>query len=339
MKNYAVKQPQGYDTPPNRFGESLQVATHLLGPTTPTTKRIVDVAQSLPKTDYCLLLWEIIGMQRWSQFGMPSLYASDDIVWACKNTEAMNTVTGNDIKTTFPSVLINIPRSQQWKNRGGCRVSHIILNVYDDNQNITARLGGVEESIVMPDVRYLMLNCFWTDFGCQSITVPLKADVSVKESFDAVAAGDPLVSAFQTPQMVELAEDDEVIGWQIAECVTNMMLVMQSYPKYITKSQVKTRLPGQRKAKAKTTRVILGKPSDLRQEVEHDPRKPESENSKGSENHRRPHLRSGHWRRQRHRDDWELANPDVGIVVMPDGGHAHMAHIEPLWIEPSQGGN
>ena len=244
MKNYAVKPPAGYDPPPKRFNESLTTALALLGPTTPITQKIVDFAQSLPKTDYCLLLWEILGMQRWSQFGMPSLYASDEIVWACKNTEAMKTVTGNDIKTTLPSVMINIPRSQQWQNRAGCRVSHIILNVYDDNQKITARLGGVEESLVMPDVRYLMLNCYWTDLGCQSITVPLKADVSVKESFDAVAAKGPLVPVFQTPQMMELAEDDEAIGWQIAECVTNMMLIMQSYPKYITKSQVKTRMPG-----------------------------------------------------------------------------------------------
>jgi hypothetical protein len=342
MKNYvAPKPPTGYDMPPFRFTESVKVSAEMLGPDTLITRQMLQTVKAMPHTDYTLMMWELAGVQRWIKYGMPNLFPSDEIVWGCQNTEALTSVTGRDLKTTYPSVMIHIPRRHRWQNGSGHGVSHLIVNVYDGIDEIISKFGDSEAlSIKMPDSdRYLMINAFWDDLGCQSLSVPLYDDVSIRSAFEDVAKDGPMVSAFQTPQLMEYVEDDERIGWDMAEAVVNMMLIMQSYPEYITKTKVKTRMPGAKKAKGQTDRIMLGKPSNLRQQVAADPGTGASENSNGSEKHRRPHLRSGHWRRQRHRADWELANPDVGIVVMPDGGHAHMVHIEPLWIDPSQGDN
>jgi hypothetical protein len=327
------KPPSGYDAPTAIFNGTIATAAEMLGPDTHATQRMHELQQTLPSADASLLLWEAAGAQRWIKSGRVALFPTEEIVFGCKHTDALKSVTGRDVLTTYPSFFVTIPRSERWTNCSGSTLSHIIVNLYDGQTDIAARFGTHQHLMRMPNDRHILINGFWTDRGCQSVSVPLRDEESLADAFADVAADGPLDPMFKPPTL-ETSVDDEQIGWAMTEAVANMLLLMQAYPEYITQETVKCRAPGEKKAKGKATRLWLASPTHLRQQVNADPRRRGSGDT--PETNRRPHLRRGHWRRQQHGAAWEIDHPDVSVVIMPGGEHAHMVRIAPCWIEKNQ---
>ena len=105
---------------------------------------------------------------------------------------------------------------------------------------------------------------------------------------------------------------------------------MQSYPEYLTTTTHRARGFNTKKMSRQVKVSILGVPSDLRQKVSLTP-----SDKKDSDGTRtlKTHMRRGHWRRQRHNIQWEADNPEVSVVIMTDGGNAHMVWIRPVMVE------
>jgi len=289
---------------------------------------------NLPQGEQHLSTWQVASCQKWIEDGKRTVYPTAEIVDACKHTDAMKGVYGEDIKTTLPSFLLVMPEGTEWENSSGATVSHIIVNIMED-QDIVARFASsnADVSLKMPSKRYIMLSIYWDDFGVQNMSVPMDEDglpigellrKYTEEDHHIAARSDTLLSE------EELLSDSEC-GYEISDFVCNVLLIMQSYPEYVTTKEKKMRGLDSKKKNKKVKVATIATPSNLRQSVEFNPS--DNKDSKGGKApDRKTHIRRGHWRRQRHKPNWEIDNRDIPVVIMPDGGHAHMKWIRPLVI-------
>jgi len=281
--------------------------------------------------DRTLAFWEIAGIQRWIKSGQRVFYATPEITEACKNTDAMTSVTGEDIRISHPSFMLVVPESHGWTNIDGDKVSHIVVNVMEE-ESMVARFGGEYISKMgMPSRKYVLLSLFWNNYAIQNCCLPLEEDgATIGELFHKYS-NEHIGSSLDVFLSEEVKKSDTEIGFKIADFVANVLLVMQSYPEYI--QTVETRARGLDTKKLKKTIKIstIATTSNLRQQVSHVP--PSNAEGTRSGKNIKTHMRRGHWRRQRHSLKWEVDNPDVRVVIMPDGGHAHMRWIRPLIIQ------
>jgi len=291
---------------------------------------------ALPDGEQQLAVWQIASCQRWVKNGHKIIYPTPEIVEACKNTDAMSSVMGKDIKTTHPSFLLVMPKGCGWVNSAGSEVSHVIVNLME-NESIRAKFGeGAVVNYEMPGDRYLVLSMYWDDCGVQNMSVPIDDDKMTIGELLKVYTGEEhhIHSYLDNIISEEERESDSLIGFKIADFVFNTFLVMQSYPQYITTTEQKHRGLDSKK-RNKTTKVsVIATPTAMRQQVPHTPKESVD---KGGTREIKTHIRRGHWRRQRHLEQWEIDNPEAHIVIMPDGGHAHMRWIRPVMVEGSKG--
>jgi len=288
----------------------------------------------LPHGERQLAVWQIASCQRWLKNGLRTVYPTTEIVNACKHTDAMKGVYGADIRTTLPSFLLVMPSGTEWKNSSGSTVSHIIVNLMED-EKIVAKFAtsNADISLEMPSKRYLVLSIYWDDFGVQNMSVPMDEDgLPIGKLLKRYTGKDhhiPAHSDFLLSE--EERQSDSDCGYQIGDFIANVLLIMQSYPEYVTSKEKKMRGLDTKKRNRKIKVSTIATPSNLRQTVEFNPSK-HKEYKGGSAPDRKTHIRRGHWRRQRHKLQWEVDHPEIHAVIMPDGGHAHMKWIRPLVI-------
>ena len=332
------KEPKGY--PPLNTALSVAGADYERMMSRPKDNPIVGMhiqcLYALPDGEQQLAVWQISSCQRWIKNGQKIIYPTPEIVEACKNTDAMSSVMGKDIKTTHPSFLLVMPKGCGWVNSAGSEVSHVIVNLME-NEGIRAKFG--EDAVInyeMPGARYLVLSMYWDDGGVQNMSVPIDSeDRSIGELLKEYTGEEHHIHSYLDNIISEEErESDSLIGYKIADFVFNTFLVMQSYPQYITTTEQKHRGLDSKK-RNKTTKVsVIATPTAMRQQVPHTPKESVD---KGGTREIKTHIRRGHWRRQRHLEQWEIDNPEAHIVIMPDGGHAHMRWIRPVMVEGSKG--
>jgi hypothetical protein len=288
---------------------------------------------ALPEGDQILTHWEIAGVQRWLQHGKRVFYPTVEITQACKNTDALKTVTGRDVLVSHPSFLMVVPEGEEWDNGRGSTVTSVVVNIMENEPIDILFAKECRTAMHMPNARFLTLSIYWSDDGVQSMCIPLVDDCLIADSFSKYSKEhiDSVSDDFIEPEEQEV---DTSVGFEIGNFVMNTLLVMQSYPEYITTVEKRMRRLDEKKVKGRIKISTIATPTNLRQQVPHTP--PKIGDPKSSILKRKTHIRRGHWRRQRHKPEWEMDNPDKLVVIMPDGGHAHMVWIQPLLIQSQQ---
>jgi len=298
------------------------------------TQHNLNTLANLPEGERHLQVWQVANCQKWIKDGKRIIYPTAEIVDACKQTDAMKGVYGNDLKMTLPSFLLVMPEGTEWSNSSGSTTSHIIVNIRED-QDIVARFASsnAEVSLKMPSKRYITLSNYWDDFGVQNMSCPIDDDdITIGEMLKVYTGEEHHISSRSDKFISEEEKlSDSECGYLISDFVCSVLLIMQSYPEYVTTKEKKMRGLDSKKRNQKVKVTTIATPSNLRQSVEFNPSKNKDPKG-GTAPDRKTHIRRGHWRRQRHKPNWEINNPDVPVVILPDGEHAHMKWIRPLVI-------
>jgi len=129
---------------------------------------------NLPQGEQHLTTWQVASCQKWIEDGKRTVYPTAEIVEACKHTDAMKGVFGNDIKTTLPSFLLVMPEGTEWENSSGATVSHIIVNIMED-QDIVARFASSNAEVSLSCCQFIGMTSVcrtcqyqWTKMDYQS---------------------------------------------------------------------------------------------------------------------------------------------------------------------------
>jgi hypothetical protein len=330
------KPPKGYDTIPKHLA---QAAAHYERMWLQSDEKVAsfqrDCFNSLAKGEQLLAHWEISGVQRWILNGFRTIYPTKEILEACINTDVMSTVMGSDIRNSVPSFMLVMPRGSEFTSGVDSEVkaSHIIVNLREDEDVVTRFGAGIETIMGMPSKRYLTVSIFWEDLASQSSCIPLEEDDLTLGDIINKYVGNTMhhiQSRMDAMITEEEAKADRETGYAIDVFIANALLIMQSYPEYLTTATHKARGLDTKKMNRKVKVSMFATPSNLRQKVSMTPSEQKDSNGTRAV---KTHMRKGHWRRQRHNSEWEVDNPEVAIVLMTDGGHAHMVWIRPVMVE------
>jgi len=330
------KPPKGYNNIPKYLAESAPQYEHMWVDKTKGSlfgEAMLEGFSQSTKHEQMLAHWEIAGVQRWINHGFRAIYPTPEIIEACKHTDVMSSVMGSDIRASIPSFMLVVPKGYEWVNVVGVKASHVVVNIRE-NEDIYSRYGkGYEMKMPMPSPRYLTVTIFWEDYCTQSSCVPLEeGEQTLGEIIKKYTVDDEhhIVSRIDALLTEEQQKSDRKVGHAIDEFIANALLIMQSYPEYLTTTTHRARGFNTKKMSRQVKVSILGVPSDLRQKVSLTP-----SDKKDSDGTRtlKTHMRRGHWRRQRHNIQWEADNPEVSVVIMTDGGNAHMVWIRPVMVE------
>ena len=335
------RPPKGYPTMPAHLSESAAHYERMWvsgdgDDEYDVAKLQYDCFNQLSKDEKMLAHWEISGVQRWVSQGFRTIYPTPEIVEACKHTDVMSSVMGNDIQISVPSFLLVMPNGCGWVNEFGIKASHVVVNLREEESVITKFCEGVSVEMPMPSPRYLTVTVFWDDFASQSSCIPFEDnEKTLGEIINKYTTNTEhhISSRMDALLSEEQMEGDRKVAHDIDVFIANALLIMQSYPEYLTTTTHRARGLDTKKMTRKVKVSMFATPSNLRQKVSYTPK--ENKKSNGTRTVKM-HMRKGHWRRQRHNSQWEVDNPEVKVVVMPDSGHAHMTWIRPVMVEGNQ---
>jgi len=275
-------------------------------------------------------VYEVAGQQRWLNRGGRICYPEFDVVNSASRSR-LRGVRGLDILTTYPSIMFNFPIGIPGLP------THTLVNIFDiDETKLTVRLTkpkpGGPDPYTQPhpshegEHRVIMMESWHEDSSLDTyLCLALdgeEIEATTKEQLNTIWHMDA----------EDKACDQGVRDFDMA---INLLLIMQSSPEYIVPTETKARRFGQKKGTDRSTQIRLVRPTRMVQQVPYDPSVPSSVRGNGT---KAPHWRCGFWKRQRHSLTWEIDNPDVSVITMPDGGRAHMVHIEPVWVDGGRRG-
>lgn len=279
-------------------------------------------------------------IQTWLTFNGPTFFVNPDIIQACEQTDVLDCVEGSDIKTVYPSGYFCLPDGMGYKSQRGDSIHHIWFRIIEKNEPVMISLCGNRHAPqssqgntpFLADARKLMLLGYWDKSG-ESSSFNLPIDTPGMSLLTAIEHYRQKVLLGTMDQSTDdiVREETKAYGLWACSLAINLCLLMQSYPRYIEglprsrsdRQHFKDQpLPQSliitRSTKANLQQVVVDREDDLHA-------------STGQK--RELKRRRGHWRRQPHGDRFELENPQVGIIVLDDGRHAHMKWLEP-WLNP-----
>jgi hypothetical protein len=295
----------------------------------------------LPTHSRSLMVWQTCGIQWWINNNGVTVFPEDHIVDACDKTDVLDCVTGSDIHAAFPHMLFGLSEKARITNTDGRDwINYVLVSFLDNDAPLRATAGRGSFEIDMPRdcPRYVLINMFWKSGFVSSSTVPLRSGVSLKDTVMQLTENtidDEFRAAVLTPTQLQAEHaEDAAINTRVVSIVFNLCLLMQSYPAYVVRQPGKhdRRLCVRNKPTMPLTFRINDRTAPLIPP-------PVTEGCSDADAHdaekrRRgtAHWRRGHWRRQPHTPDWETGNPDVRVVVFPDGRRAHMVWIRPVFV-------
>jgi hypothetical protein len=305
--------------------------------------RLID---SLPLGSKELQIKQMANVQNWQRSNGVTVFPSEDLVQKCIHTEALGSISGTDLRESFPTILFTIPKSQALvigddsdptKNRG--RICHLLMSIYDDAEPLTIILNGeAEYAMKMPlGARHLLITAFWDHNFVNSFSVPL-TDKSLLETFDDLRGRyvvDELRSAGMEYSSIEQEhQETQMISEWSCSLVVNFLLLMQSYPNFIQRADESQQRPHVYRNRPKPVAYSLRcARSLLPPSVVESDSSPESFGQYASPS---AHWRRGHWRRQPHTARWHenaVANGTApSEILLPDGRTAHMVWLEPVFV-------
>ena len=272
------------------------------------------------------LVYEVGGQQRWLSRGGRICYPDAEVVDSAARSR-LRGVRGLDILATYPSIMFNFPVGIPGLP------THTLVNIFDESESsVTVRMakpkpGGPEPFTQKHprhprDHRVIMIENWHEDVSLDTY----QCFALDEDEIDSSGPNSQLREFWHMDASCAAASQ----GMRDFDMAINLLLIMQSCPEYIVGTEGKSKKFGRKKGTERCSHIRLVRPTRMIQRVPYDPSAPSHVKGSGSVS---PHWRGGFWRRQRHSIAWEIDNPDVAVIPMPDGGHAHMVHIEPLWVD------
>lgn len=334
-KRWFAKPPEGFAPPSKGAIESFSIYATLMHKSAlgeQVMKRILEE----PEPHYSAHMGYIYMAQKWMTENGPTIFMSEQILNACENTEAFKGVEGSDIKTTYPIGYLSLPKGRGFiSKQTGDRLGHIWFTILEKNDKVPFLLNNKVQYLKTQDFgRKLFLQGYWDKSQeCSSFSLPLDdSGVSLYDTLERARhklCADNHVSRITSTEV--LLEEAKDLGLWIGSLAINLMLIMQSYPQYLEKLSAKDSARQNFKDKEPPTSIIIrpSKSQPILRTVENETDEfPSEPTGKTVGNH----WRRGHWRRQPHGEYWELQNPEVQVVILPDKRHAHMRWILPIYV-------
>tara|TARA_R110000751_G_scaffold72474_6_gene146976 strand:- start:363 stop:1610 length:1248 start_codon:yes stop_codon:yes gene_type:complete len=279
-----------------------------------------------PQHERNRFVYEVAGQQRWLNRGGRICYPDFDVVNSAARSK-LRGVRGLDILTTYPSIMFNFPIGIPGLP------THTLVNMFDvDEGGLTVRITkpkpGGPAPYTQPHPRHprehrVIIIENWHEDTELDTYLCFALDAG---EIDSMSPN----SQLNTIWHMDAAEAAAHQGKRDFDMAINLLLIMQSSPDYIVGTEAKQRKFGKKKGTESSSHIRLVRPTRLVQQVPYDPTGLSTVKGAGTVT---PHWRGGFWRRQRHAIAWEIDNPDVAVITMPDAGRAHMVHIEPLWVD------
>lgn len=341
-RRWFARPPEGYEAPPVGAVSDVGAYANLLmncgdsGPLSRVITRLTD-------EELAVRLTYIHTIQTWLKQNGPTFFPEQDILEACEHTDVLSSVQGSDIKTVYPVGYISLPKNRGFHSTAqNDDIRHIWFKILEPNEPLSAVIGSSTHDKLFAPGRRLFMQAYWSkSTDIHSFSLPLdEPDMSLEDALDK--SSKQLTHGFNTSRnnfLDEVAIDAKKLGKWMGSLVANLMLIMQSYPKYLDKLPTeKSQRQGFKNASPPLSiRIRRSTPRPVRQTVQGNERGPVCSTGRTLGNH----WRRGHWRRQPHGDQYELENPEVQVIVLADGRHAHMKWIIPIYIglESSETGN
>jgi hypothetical protein len=329
-----AKAPKGYDDPSVGMRHSLKVARGLLWDTKSSQTNAHWLSNQHEDT-FQLVIYELSNLQNWSVRNGATVFPSVELVEACHNTDVLDCVEGPDLQTTYPSLLIGLPRDARIIGPiTKTKCNYIIMNIYEGRE-IPIVMAGKKWALKMPLDRFAIVSSFWDDGGTISASIPLGnlgmkiRDVINDSTHNLIR--DPLMESIMGPEHTKIDEEETKQNMPaVISLMLNLVMLMQTYPKYIQKMPNQyQREPFQSRERPVT--VALSRVTNLKDLTVKRIAAPSMEMSQGTRSSAMVHWRRGHWRRQRHGPDWQAQHPDLREIKSGDFAY-HMVWIEPVLV-------
>jgi hypothetical protein len=330
--------------PPPEFSPPCQTALAVVSTASfgfypnEVSKLDADTLGNLGDYDRSMSMLAYHTLQKWLRENGPTFFVDENVVKASHNTDVLASVEGSDIKTVYPVGYFALPDNAAFvsKQTGG-RIKDIWFRLVErDEHQLSLWINGIEQKLArMATHRQLVIQGYWdNNTDCSYFILSLDEPGSLYEVMEATRKKQNFGEGIAHPANIQdlLAETYEYGLWTCSLCL-NLCLIMQSYPAYLNKLEKVIRQSFQGEP-ATTYRVRLGRSPvhQLRQVVANG-----NTNAIGEAGHEiEAHWRRGHWRRQPHGDRFELEHPEVKILILTDGRHAHMKWIQPILVEKKE---
>lgn len=332
-RRWFAKPPAGFEVPPPAALISVIAETKHFFSSRAGAALEDSLARADPTEQTIRLTYSYV-LQNWLKQNGPTIFVAPDILEACEQTDVLDCIQGSDLKVVYPVGYFSLPKGMGFKSRQtGDSIRHIWFAFFESDKPFPVWLNGVPKPILKVPGRRLFMQAYWEQApDCSSYALPLDMkDVTVKEALLETRGNFTFGKVFRadgSEQGVDMLKSEaEDLGLWMGSLCVNLCLIMQSYPQYVDKlsrgNSDRQHFTNQSLPQSLIiTRATQGR---LQQVVAERDSGPVSKSGQTRELKRRV----GHWRRQPHGDRFELENPDVKIIVLDDGRHAHMKWIEP----------
>lgn len=274
-----------------------------------------------------LLMMEVTNIQQWANVGQfKTVFPSAEIVQACMNTRALETVYGVDLRPPYPTTMFTMPQAYPFLAKDGRPIHHMLITFFD-NAILEMKIGGAIREVRFPDRydRMVLIGIYWPDNECQTLAIPLE-DQPIYKTIEYYSH--KILKAEFSHSTPEQQFVERETGPRITEFIISMVLAMQSYPEYVSSFQTRYRPPGSKNTKV-TTALRLSRTTDLYRTIVTKKRVTASHSDRKGPT---THWRVGHWRRQPHSKPWEAENPSIPSLHHQRIGRYHMVWIRPILV-------
>jgi len=299
------------------------------------------ILDALPHGSLQLQLKHIANIQFWQKSNGVTVFPSVELIDKCNKTEALSGVCGTDIRESFPTILFVLPENRQLDIPGGDfsgRVGHLLVSIFDNTEPLFCDVDTKRLSLHMPPgPRHILVTAFWNERYVNNFSIPL-TEKSIKQTLeylnDHFISDEVRVSSMSLSEVKHEQAETFAMSLWAGGLVVNLLLLMQSYPKFVTTMGSQYCRPHVYRDHPPPVTLSMSVARSLLPPVVHE----SSVIGGNASHHASPtsHWRRGHWRRQRHSDTWLAEQVALGsapkVIDMPDGRRAHMVWIEPVFV-------
>jgi hypothetical protein len=257
----------------------------------------------------------------WLEQSGPTIFVDPEIAQLCLMTDVGNSVRLNELKIVYPTAYIVLPDEIDFYMYGK-KISHFMYSTRN-SKNATHPYDpfSFHANDEIAEEEDVMTVCGFGKENLWKTSLHLDRDSTINEYSDICSENMDIKN-----------DENRKYVRDVNNLFISLLLIMQSYPRYITKEPNTRPYKSRRKdPNAEVLTISRTSKKPIQQTV----------SQRGGEyqggTHASPHVhwRRGHWRRQPHGDRWEIHNPDSQTLTYLDGKRYHMKWIEPIFVTNS----
>lgn len=328
-RRWFAKPPTGFEIPPESAIEEVSVYASLLFESE-LGLHLKNKHAGLPEPERSTRFAYIYLIQSWIRQNGPTIFVDPEILSACENTDALGTVEGSDVRTVYPCGYISLPKDRGFRSKQfNDRLAHIWFRILEPNEEHVVIFNG-QKLTLRAEGRRLFMQGYWDkSTDCSSFSFPLDSKGSLINVLEDTRKKLTHGYVERTSNEQSLREEAYELGEWLGSLGINLLLIMQSYPKYLDKLAQNNSKRQSFSDRPEPSSILIRRSTarPIHQVVSS-----RSESSIVTGKGVSEHWRRGHWRRQPHGEDWEIRNPEVSVISLDNGRRAHMKWISAVYI-------